>query len=149
MDSLQTLNRLHRLVGSGGVVLRQCGVPVPWILCCDAVEGQADVAWAWQHIRCTGHVRALRGGEQLFAERADFNPGKQVLTLTGSPRLRRGDSLLRGDRIDVDLGGQALTIARPRGALAPPAAAGSDVAPGIAWAPGAALPDSCPLAWQP
>ena len=153
MDSLTTLGRAHRLRGGGNVVLRQGLQPAAWLLCCDAVESQADAAWAWQHIVCHGHVRALRGDDLIFAERADFNAAQQTLILTGSPRLRRGESLLEGDRIDVDVRRQTLHIARPRGALVtettvdvePPVPS----APGVPWAQIGPLPDRCPLAWEP
>lgn len=110
------------------------------LVCCDRFEASANDKWDWQQFVCVDRVRALRGDELMWSERAHFNLDTGALTLTGNPRLRRGPNLLRGDRIVIDTRTDRAQVIRPRGILDPDAEI-----PEAAALPSGELPAKCPL----
>ena len=138
-DGMEVLREPNRTLCRGNVVARQGNM----LLCCDHFEAVADDQWQWTSLRCTDGVRAARGDERMWSERAELNLIKSTITLTRNPWLQRGTSLLRGDQITVTLAGDHANITNPRGvvidpksqravALNPPSLQG-------------ALPITCPL----
>ena len=112
------------------------------LVCCDRFEGFADDQQAWQRFTCTEGVRAQRGDENMWSERADFDVESSELTLTGKPRLHRGKSILEGSRIVVDVRNDRARVENPRGRLE---SIKSEVLHSKELPLDGVLPDRCPL----
>ena len=160
-DGLQLLDRGRRVRCTGNVVLREQDL----LVCCDALDAEADVTGSWRAVHCVGGVRVAQQDARVWAERADYAPQQGLLTLRGAPQLQRGRSVLHGEQVRLWRGvgagdgagdGEVLAeIDRPRGLVqaadAPPAAnarpaPNPESAP--AWSTGP-LPPVCPLPGAP
>ncbi len=137
-DAMQILTKPNRAVCQGNVVLRRDDL----LVCCRYFEGHADTAWGWQRFVCTQEVRARRGDETMWADKAEFDVATSALTLSGQPQLQRGQSLLSGQRIIVDVKQDRARVIKPTGVIHQ--ATGERPAPAPDPIAGA-LPATCPL----
>jgi lipopolysaccharide export system protein LptA len=114
-DSLSILTAPNRNLCVKNVVIRRGDL----VLCCDIFEGFADASWTWERFICRDSVRAQRGAETIWADKAEFFASKNDLVLTGHPVLQRGDTQLAGSRVTLDLTEDHARIWQPRGRLQP------------------------------
>lgn len=135
-DRMNLESKPNKGVCTGNIVARRDTL----LVCCDKFEANADDKWDWQQFVCVDRVRALRGDELMWSDRAHFNLETGALTLTGRPRLRRGPNLLRGDRIVIDTKSDRAQVIKPRGVLDPDSALETAVS-----MPSGELPSRCPL----
>jgi lipopolysaccharide export system protein LptA len=112
------------------------------LVCCERFEGFADAQQAWERFTCTNGVRAQRGDENMWSDKADFIVETSELTLSGKPRLHRGKSILEGTRIVVDVRNDRARVENPRGRLE---SIKSDVLHSKELPIDGKLPDRCPL----
>ena len=115
-DGMEVLRSPNRTICRGNVVARQADL----LICCDRFEALADDEWQWTSLRCENAVRAQRGDERMWSQRADIDLKGSKLTLTGKPWLERGSSLLQGSQIVVTLSGDHAVVNNPRGIVADP-----------------------------
>jgi lipopolysaccharide transport protein LptA len=112
-DAMQVLTKPNRTVCTGNVVVRRVDLTV----CCDKFEGTADDKWQWQKLVCVDDVRARRGEETMWSDRAEFSPTSNDLVLTGRPIVKRGQSVIEGQRITVNVKDDRARVTNPRGRL--------------------------------
>ncbi|MBI5509360.1 MAG: hypothetical protein HY903_11465 [Deltaproteobacteria bacterium] len=137
-DNMQVFSKPNRTVCQTNVVVRRADL----LVCCATFEGFADDRWGWQRFVCTENVRAERGDETMWSDRAEFVLATNELLLTGRPRLKRGKSLLEGERVVVDVKTDHARIEKPRGRIE----AATTTAPAAAGrAPDQGLPAVCPI----
>ena len=126
----------------GNVVIRRG----PMWVCCADFTGLAAENWQWQQVLCQGDVRAARGDELMWSDKATFYVGASDLLLTGRPLLMRGQSAITGSRILVNVQTNRAQVSDSRGRLVREA---SKAAPKPKNTPQAALPATCPLPPRP
>lgn len=132
-DKMQVQSKTHRSLCEGNVVFRRGTV----FVCCKHFEGFSNDKWELERGVCTDDVRAQRGEELMWSEKADYTAETGELVLTGRPVLRRGPSVIEGERVVARVNEEQARVDKPRGHLVPeeqPPAAGAK--PGEA--PGAA-----------
>ncbi|OGQ78834.1 MAG: hypothetical protein A2289_11530 [Deltaproteobacteria bacterium RIFOXYA12_FULL_58_15] len=140
-DGMQVLTKpSNRSLCRHNVVIRRGDL----LLCCQNFEGIANADWEWQTFTCTENVRATRGTETMWADKATFVLETSELFLTGTPLLRRGKSLLSGTRIVVEVTNDRARLDNPRGVIN----TNKEVLPPPAPTTGT-LPDTCPLPPRP
>lgn len=110
-DNMQVFTKPNRTVCKANVVVRRGDL----LVCCTTFEGFAAANWGWERFVCTENVRAQRGDEIMWSDKAEFLLATQELFLTGRPRLKRGKSLMEGDRIVVDVKNDQAKVEKPRG----------------------------------
>jgi lipopolysaccharide export system protein LptA len=142
-DGMEVLRSPNRTICRGNVVARQADL----LICCDQFEALADDQWQWTSLRCENGVRARRGDERMWSQRADIDLKGAKLTLTGKPWLERGSSLLQGSQIVVTLSGDHAVVNNPRGIVAD---AKSPAPPSLRpLEASGALPATCPISKAP
>ena len=141
-DAMQLFSKPNRAVCTHNVVVRRGDI----LLCCDRFEGLLDERGVWQRLTCSDRVRAQRGDELMWADRAVFEVASARMTLTGDPRVHRGRSVLRGERIVVDTRNDRARIEQPRGRVEPAANAPAPIPPP---ALEGELPRRCPVPAAP
>ena len=80
-DNMFVYTKPNRNVCRANVVIRRGEL----LVCCELFEGQADEKWVWQSFTCSQDVRAQRGTELVWADKAEFFQGTSDLVLTGRP----------------------------------------------------------------
>lgn len=139
-DKMQIFTKPNRTLCVGNVVFRRG----PVLACCRTFEGTADENWDLQKATCTEDVRAQRGDETIWSERAEYTPASGDLLFTGRPVVQRGASIIEGERIVANVNEERARVEKPRGQLVsePPAAV---VVPLVTETPTTPLPVTCPL----
>lgn len=132
----------NRTVCVGNVVLRRSDL----LVCCRRFEGTRDERGQLQRLLCIDDVRARRGEETMWADRAEYRPDTADLVLTGRPLVRRGQSLLVGDRVTVNVKEEQARIERPRGHVATEDMRPLEVTTAV---PAQDLPSTCPVPAAP
>jgi lipopolysaccharide export system protein LptA len=127
---------------SGNVVVRRGSLMV----CCNAFEGILAEGSGWERFTCSEDVRAQRGDETMWSDRAEFIVATSDLILTGQPRLHRGKSILRGERVVIDVKSDRARVIKPRGRLE---SINADVLHSRALPIDGPLPEKCPLPSPP
>jgi hypothetical protein len=112
-DNMFIYTKPNRNVCRSHVVIRRGDM----LVCCEAFEGMADEKWVWQSFVCKDDVRAQRGIETVWADKAEFLTAENDLVLTGHPVLHRGDSILEGERVILDVKEDHARISKPRGRM--------------------------------
>ena len=143
-DSMQLTSDPNVAVCRSNVVGRRGDI----IFCCDHFEGTMSDEGGWERLVCSRNVRAQRGDEVMWSDRATFVMATNDLILTGHPRVRRGKSILLGERIVIDTKHDRAHIEQPRGRME--AAGESAAAPALPPLPlEGELPRKCPLPEAP
>ena len=137
-DNLTIYTKPNRNMCKANVVIRRGDM----LVCCEVFEGFADENWAWQRFTCSKEVRAQRGIETVWADKAEFFAAENDLVLTGRPVLHRGDSILEGERVILDVKEDHARIFRPRGRMDMDANQLPKTPPAIPEGP---LPAICPI----
>ncbi|MEE8408054.1 MAG: LptA/OstA family protein [Myxococcota bacterium] len=141
-NSMQIKTKPNRTVCRDDVVVRRGNL----LVCCNVFEGYATNDWGWERFVCIDEVRAQRGDETMWADKAAFDVETSALVLTGRPRLHRGKSILEGKRIVIDVENDRARIEQPRGRLE---SIKSNVLHGVSHSQElpleGKLPDTCPL----
>lgn len=137
-DNLTIHTKPNRNTCRANVVIRRGDM----LVCCEVFEGFADDSWAWQRFTCTKDVRAQRGIETVWADKAEFFTADNDLVLTGHPVLHRGDSVLEGERVILDVKEDHARIFRPRGRMDMEASQLPKTPPAV---PDGPLPAVCPI----
>ena len=135
-ESMQVFTKPNRVVCNKHVVVRRGDL----LMCCASFEGLSDAKGQWQRFRCQTDVRAQRGEERMWAQRAELVLAVNDLILTGKPRLQRGSSILRGDRIVVNTKRDQALVESPRGTMVP-----AEELPAPTAKPSDKLPSRCPI----
>jgi lipopolysaccharide transport protein LptA len=112
-DAMQVYTKPNRTVCTGNVVVRRSDL----LVCCDKFEGVANDDWQWQKLVCVDDVRAQRGEETMWSDRAEFEPNTSDLVLTGRPMVKRGQSIIEGDKVTVNVKDDRARVTKPRGRL--------------------------------
>lgn len=137
-DAMQVFTKPNRVLCNRNVIVRRGDM----LLCCEEFEGHLDPDGGWERLVCLRKVRAQRGGEIMWANKATFIRSLSDLILTGDPRIRRAKSILRGERIVIDTKYDRALIEKPRGRMV---SAGANPVPIVAFALEGELPKSCPI----
>jgi lipopolysaccharide export system protein LptA len=140
-DNLSIFTKPNRNVCHGNVVIRRGDM----LICCQEFEGKADDNWAWESFTCSQDVRAQRGVETVWADKADFLQSENDLILTGRPVLHRGESVLEGERVVIDVREDHARITKPRGRMAGGVEINNSPVPQSPPLPTGPLPAKCPL----
>ncbi len=141
-DAGQGFTNPNRWICRDNVIVRRGSL----LLCCTVFEGYTGADGGWNRFTCTGDVRARRGDETMWAQKATFILEDNDLILTGNPTLMRGRSLLEGERIVVDTKYDRAHILNPRGRLHPASAQMKTPKPSPVTGP---LPKKCPVRAAP
>lgn len=140
-DNMQVRTKPNGAVCTGNVIVRRSDM----LVCCKQLVGVANDKWEWQSLICQDDVRAQRGEELMWSDKAEFLPETQDLVLTGRPIVVRGESVLEGEKVLVNIKEDSARVIKPRGRIgtqeisgkAPPLVGGSGDA--------VALPKVCPV----
>ena len=112
-DYGQAYEKPSRFVCRNRVVVRRGDL----IVCCQRFEGFRSNAGEWLRYVCEGDVRAQRGLERMWADRATFVTATSDLILEGKPSLQRGHNIMHGERIVIDTKYDQARVEKPRGRL--------------------------------
>ncbi len=145
-DNMQVLTKPNRTTCTGNVIVRRTDI----LVCCRRFEGIANDKWEWERLICHEDVRAKRGEELMWSDRAEFMPDTADLLLTGRPVLQRGQSLLEGETVVVNIEEDRARVTKPRGTIGPEELSGTKppVAP-PSKSPEGPLPLTCPVGAPP
>ena len=144
-DNMQVFSKPNRTLCRGNVVMRRSDI----LVCCVQFEGVADERWQWEKLVCNEDVRAQRGDEILWADKAELMPKSSDVVLTGRPVVRRAESVIEGERITVNASEDRARVDKPRGHFGPnDFKVSTKPAPPAAAAP-APLPGTCPVPGAP
>ena len=114
-DSGQMFTKPNRAICRNNVVVRRGEL----LVCCHLFEGFANDEGTWERFVCSDDVRARRGSEIMWANKAVFILETSDLILTGRPAVQRGQSIFRGERIVIHTKSDRARIERPRGTMQP------------------------------
>lgn len=138
---MQVHTKPNRAVCTGNVIVRRSDM----LVCCKEFEGIANDKWEWQRLICHTDVRAQRGEELMWSDKAEFLPETQDLVLTGRPVVARGESVLEGEQVLVNVKEDRARVIKPRGRIGTQELSGK--APPLVGGTGepVALPATCPV----
>jgi lipopolysaccharide export system protein LptA len=114
-DKMQVLTKPNRTLCEGNVVFRRGTA----FVCCKHFEGFANDKWDLERGVCTDDVRAQRGEELMWSEKADYTAQSGELVLTGRPVLRRGLNIIEGERVVALVNEDQARVDKPKGHLVP------------------------------
>jgi len=138
-------NGVRLAICRGNVVVRRSDL----MFCCTTFEGVTDGTGQLQKATCIDDVRAVRGVETMWSDRAEYLPQSSDLLLTGRPMLRRAASILEGERITLNVNDDKARVDKPRGHFLPDdLKVGSRTPPPPPQKP-PPLPEKCPLVAAP
>jgi lipopolysaccharide export system protein LptA len=138
---MQVLTKPNRTICIGNVVFRRG----PTLVCCQRFEGFANDQWDLERGVCTEDVRARRGEELMWSDKADYTAASGELVLTGRPLLRRGQSLIEGERVIAHVREEQAKIDKPRGRVVSETEGASPRQAPPPKASEGPLPQACPL----
>lgn len=140
-DNMFVYSKPNRNVCRANVVVRRGTM----LICCDVFEGQADEQWTWQSFTCSGDVRAQRGIETVWADKAEFFQQRSDLILTGKPLLQRGDSVLEGERVMMNVKEDQARVIQARGRMDMGKGGSKPLPKSVVEMPVGPLPATCPI----